>query len=72
MTIAGFLTVTEIAKRTDRDPETVRRWIRAKRLPATKIGTVYFVAGKDFLAFKAPIPRGRYVKARSQSNMQNN
>lgn len=62
MTIDDLLTVTEIAKRTNRDPESVRRWIRAKRLPATKIGTVYLVRQEDFTRFTPPTPRGRHIK----------
>ncbi len=34
-----MLTVPEAAVRVGRNPETVRRWIRAGRLPATRIGT---------------------------------
>jgi excisionase family DNA binding protein len=34
-----MLTVPEAAIRVGRNPETVRRWIRGGRLPATRIGT---------------------------------
>ena len=33
-----MITVREAAERLGRDPETVRRWIRAGKLPARKIG----------------------------------
>jgi excisionase family DNA binding protein len=38
-----MLTVPEAARRTKRDPETVRRWIRSGRLKATKIGTQHLI-----------------------------
>lgn len=34
-----MITVPEAAARVGRNPETVRRWIRGGRLPATRIGT---------------------------------
>jgi excisionase family DNA binding protein len=41
--MATVLTVPEAARRTKRDPETVRRWIRSGRLRATKIGTQHLI-----------------------------
>jgi len=41
------LTVPEAARRVHRNPETVRRWIRAGRLPARKIGTQHVVDEED-------------------------
>lgn len=38
-----MITVPEAAERVGRDPETVRRWIRAGKLPATKIGTQHLI-----------------------------
>src|SRR6266446_2948007 len=38
-----MLTVPEAARRTKRDPETVRRWIRSGRLKATKIVTQHLI-----------------------------
>lgn len=64
MTIDGLLTVNDVAQRTNRDPESVRRWIRAKRLPAAKIGSVYLVKLEDFANFTPPVPRGRSYKHR--------
>src|SRR5260370_40969787 len=42
-----MLTVPEAARRTKRDPETVRRWIRSGRLGATRIGTQHLIEGDD-------------------------
>jgi excisionase family DNA binding protein len=46
-----MLTVPEAAKRAGRDPETVRRWIRAGKLKARKIGTQHVVEEDDLEAF---------------------
>lgn len=45
-----MLTVLEVAKRVGRDPETVRRWIRSGRLPATKVGLQHMVDEDDLPA----------------------
>lgn len=42
-----MLTVPEAARRTKRDPETVRRWIRSGRLRATRIGTQHMIDEDD-------------------------
>jgi excisionase family DNA binding protein len=42
-----MLTVPEAARRTKRDPETVRRWIRSGRLKATRIGTQHLIDESD-------------------------
>ncbi len=42
-----MLSVSDVAKRVRRDPETVRRWIRGGRLRAQKIGTQHFVEESD-------------------------
>ena len=47
-----MLTVPEAAKRVQRDPETVRRWIRAGRLPSTKIGTQHLIDEDDLAPFE--------------------
>lgn len=41
------LTVPQVAARIDRNPETVRRWIREGRLAARKIGTQHLVDEDD-------------------------
>lgn len=38
-----MLTVPEAARRAAKNPETIRRWIRAGRLPSTRVGTQYLV-----------------------------
>jgi excisionase family DNA binding protein len=42
-----MLTVPQAARRTKRDPETVRRWIRSGRLKATRIGTQHVIDEDD-------------------------
>jgi excisionase family DNA binding protein len=42
-----MLTVPQAARRTRRDPETVRRWIRSGRLKATRIGTQHLIDEED-------------------------
>lgn len=42
-----MLTVPEAARRTKRDPETVRRWIRSGRLRATRVGTQHLIDEDD-------------------------
>jgi excisionase family DNA binding protein len=56
------LTVPEAARRAGRNPETIRRWIRSGRLPATKVGTQHVIDEGDLEAVlldgveAAPIP----------------
>jgi excisionase family DNA binding protein len=42
-----MLTVPEAARRVGRNPETVRRWIRAGRLRSERIGTQHLVDETD-------------------------
>ncbi len=42
-----MLTVPEAARRASRNPETIRRWIRAGRLPARKVGTQHVIEEHD-------------------------
>lgn len=42
-----MLTVPEAAKRVGRDPETVRRWIRAGKLRSRKVGTQHVIEEQD-------------------------
>jgi len=55
-----MLTVPEAARRTRRDPETVRRWIRSGRLKATRIGTQHLIDEDDLArvtsAATVPLP----------------
>lgn len=42
-----MLTVPEAAKRVGRNPETIRRWIRAGRLRSLKLGTQHMIDEAD-------------------------
>ena len=48
-----MLTVPEAAKRTGRNPETVRRWIREGKLRAHKVGTQHVIDERDLEAVEA-------------------
>lgn len=59
------LTVPEAAKRTGRNPETVRRWIREGKLRAHKVGTQHVIEEQDLEAMQdspypdmLPLPKG--------------
>lgn len=45
-----MLTVPEAAKLANRNPETIRRWIRAGKLPSRKIGTQHVIEEQDLEA----------------------
>lgn len=61
--IAHMLTVPEAAKRTGRNPETIRRWIRAGRLRARKVGTQHVIEEAD-LALASSLPSSLPVPER--------
>lgn len=42
-----MITVPEAARRVGKNPETIRRWIRAARLPAWKVGTQHVIDEDD-------------------------
>jgi excisionase family DNA binding protein len=46
------LTVPEAARRVGRNPETVRRWIRAGKLRSTKVGTQHLIDEGDLRDFE--------------------
>ena len=46
-----MLTVPEAAIRANRNPETIRRWIRAGKLPSRKVGTQHVIEEDDLDAF---------------------
>jgi excisionase family DNA binding protein len=48
------LTVPEAARRTGRNPETIRRWIREGKLPSRKVGTQHMIEERDLDAVTAP------------------
>src|SRR5919201_5769278 len=59
---SSMLTVPDAAKRAGRDPETIRRWIRAGKLRARKIGTQHVIDEADLEAVAdedemAPLPK---------------
>jgi excisionase family DNA binding protein len=45
-----MLTVREAARRTSRSPETIRRWIRGRRLRASKAGARYSIEEAELAA----------------------
>jgi excisionase family DNA binding protein len=63
-----MLTVPEAARRANRDPETVRRWIRAGKLPARKVGTQHVIDEDDLAATISEVsarePAGRAHRLR--------
>jgi excisionase family DNA binding protein len=55
------ITVPEAARRTGKNPETIRRWIREGRLPARKIGTQHVIEEADLTSMNVgyetlPVP----------------
>ena len=48
-----MLTVPEAARRTGRNPETIRRWIRSGRLRSERVGTQHLVDESDLDALTA-------------------
>jgi excisionase family DNA binding protein len=57
-----MLTVPQAARRTGRNPETIRRWIREGKLRASKVGTQHVIEEQDLLAIEPaemlPLPKG--------------
>jgi excisionase family DNA binding protein len=52
-----MLTVPEVARRTGRNPETIRRWIRQGKLRASKVGTQHVIEERDLEAMQvSPYP----------------
>ena len=45
-----MLTVPEAARRTGRNPETIRRWIREGKLASRKVGTQHTIEESDLEA----------------------
>lgn len=58
--LLSMLTVPEAAKRTGRNPETIRRWIRSGRLRSKRVGTQHLIAEADLREVtdlpSAPLP----------------
>lgn len=57
-----MLTVPEAARRANRDPETVRRWIRAGKLPARKVGTQHVIDEADLADAIGKVSRAQSVE----------
>jgi excisionase family DNA binding protein len=57
-----MLPVPEAARRTGRNPETIRRWIREGKLHARKVGTQHVIEDDDLAAIEPPemlpLPKG--------------
>jgi excisionase family DNA binding protein len=57
-----MLTVPEAARRVNRNPETIRRWIRSGHLAARKVGTQHVIEEEDLDALvqdgMLPLPPG--------------
>jgi excisionase family DNA binding protein len=51
-----LITVPEAARRTGRNAETVRRWIRTGRLRSEKVGTQHLVREEDLVSFLDDAP----------------
>ncbi len=49
-----MLTVPEAARRTGKDPETIRRWIRSGKLRARKVGTQHVIEDEDLAEVLEP------------------
>ena len=47
-----MLTVPQAAQKVGKDPETVRRWIRAGKLRSTKVGTQHLIDETDLAPFE--------------------
>lgn len=48
-----LITVPEAARRTGRNAETIRRWIRSGRLRSEKVGTQHLVRDEDLASLVA-------------------
>jgi excisionase family DNA binding protein len=54
-----MVTVLEAARLVGRDPETIRRWIRAGKLKARKVGLQHMIEEEDLPVEQAPtLPAG--------------
>ena len=59
-----MLTVPQAAQRAGKDPETIRRWIRAGRLRSERVGTQHLIEERDLDALtndEDPLPRPRQL-----------
>lgn len=56
------LTVPEAARRVGRNPETIRRWIRAGKLPSHKVGTQHLIDEDDLIGAVHAVTAGPYLQ----------
>ena len=56
------LTVPEAARRVGRNPETIRRWIRAGKLPSHKVGTQHLIDEDDLTGAVHAVTAGPSLK----------
>ncbi len=47
VSLQDFLTVREASRRLDRCPEVVRRYVREGKLPAHKLGMMWYIRPED-------------------------
>ena len=68
-----MMTVPEAARRTGRNPETVRRWIREGKLPSRKVGTQHLVDEETLLDLSAAdvVPARREERTLTGESMPN-
>lgn len=70
-----LITVPEAAMRSGRKAETIRRWIRAGKLPARKVGTQHLIEEGDLDLLLSeevlPVPRGWWQKTHTGEPMPN-
>jgi excisionase family DNA binding protein len=52
----GLIPYREIAKRLDRHPQTILKWLREGYLPGRKIGKAWYVAEADLATFLSDPP----------------
>lgn len=71
-----MLTVPEAARRANRNPETIRRWIRAGRLRSHKVGTQHVIDEADLEALLAEddqmVPLPEWLRFMEDGNPQPN
>jgi len=62
-----MLTVPDAARRAGRDPETIRRWVRAGQLPARKVGTQHVIeeAHLEQMLASDSLPRPAWLRRTS-------
>jgi len=48
--MGDMLTVSEVARQCDVNPETVRRWAREEKVPASRVGGMLFFRVRDIEA----------------------